>query len=155
MPMSRAFDARRVLSVTDVARARLFVVRDVVSLPRLVSCAAPLVGGPFVSTTLCANPPGPCIVFDRALHLECWVWISRTCAGAAPATIDLLQQRVARAKSESQGARWHLISRAEFSKRAAWTRNQCRRSSELVAVVTAGEMAMWSCQRTNDVTHNR
>ena len=55
--MSRAFDTRRALRVTDILRARLFVVRDVVSPPRLVSFVASLVGGPVISTTL-VYPPG-------------------------------------------------------------------------------------------------
>ena len=61
-PMGRVFDTRRALRVTDILRARLFVVRDVVSPPRFVSFVASLVGGSVVSTTLFADATGPVAV---------------------------------------------------------------------------------------------
>ena len=65
------------------------------------------------------------------------MWISPTCARAAPQTIDLLKKHVARAKCEAQGTRWHLISQAEFSERVARARQSRKRQETLVALVTA------------------
>ena len=127
------------------------MVRDVVAPPRSVSFVASAVGASVVSTNITSRYP-------RACHCL------QSCAASDTLGVDLsnlrrpvylLKQRVARAKSESQGGRWHLISRAEFSKRADRARNQRRRSSELVDLVTIGEMAMGSFQRTNDVARSR
>ena len=103
-----------------------------------------MIGGLLVSTTLFADAPGLALVYDRALRLERWVWITPACSKASPRPTEVLKQLVARAKRESQGARarWHLINQAEFAERAARVRarNENRGTSELVALVSAGEV---------------
>ena len=115
-------------------------VRDVAPPPLLVSCVASLIGGLLVSTTLFAYPPGPALVYDRALRLERRVWISPVSGKALLRTTEVLKQLMARAGRESHGTRWHLINQAELSERAARARHQKRGTSEPVASVTAGEV---------------
>jgi hypothetical protein len=136
-PLQRALRMRRMLRVTELSRARVFVVKDVAAPPRLVGFAASLVGGIIVSTTYCVTPPGPVLRYDRALRLNRRVWISEGVQDASPTSVNLVQKSVVAAKSDMQGTRWHVIDRADFSQRAE--RAGHRRNSELVALVTSAE----------------
>ena len=104
-----------------------------------------------VSTSLFADPPGPALVYDRALRLERKVLLSPACSRASPRTTEVLKQLVARAGGGPQGARarWRLINQAEFAERAARARarNQNRGTSELVALVSTGEVLPAEQQR--------
>ena len=133
-PLQRALRMRQVLRETDFSRARVFVVQDVASPPRLVGLAASLVGGLVVSTACFVNPPGPALRYNRALRLLRRVWISDGVCAASPLATKLIKQAVATAKLDLRGTRWQLISREEFSRRAG-------RGNiiELVALVTPEE----------------
>jgi hypothetical protein len=133
-PLQRALRMRQVLRETDFSRARVFVVQDVASPPRLVGLAASLVGGLVVSTAYFVNPPGPALRYNRALRLLRRVWISEGVCAASPLATKLIKQAVATAKLDLRGTRWQLISREEFSRRAG-------RGNiiELVALVTPEE----------------
>ena len=138
--MRRAFINRRAIRATHASQAQVFVVRGVAAPPRLVSFVASLIGGLLVSTTLFADPPGPALVYDRALRLERWMWITPACSRASPKTTEVLQLLVARSGPQGARARWHLINQAEFAERAARARAQKRGTSELVTLVSTGEV---------------
>jgi hypothetical protein len=134
VPLQRALRMRHVLRETEFSRARVFVVKDVASPPRLVGLAASLVGGLVVSTAYFVNPPGPALRYNRALRLLRRVWISDGVWEASPLAAKLIKQSVQTAKLDLRGTRWQLIDRAEFSRRAG--RGS---AAELVALVTPAE----------------
>jgi len=134
VPLQRALRMRQVLRETEFSRARVFVVADVASPPRLVGLAASLVGGLLVSTAYFVNPPGPALRYNRALRLLRRVWISDGVCEASPLAIKLIKQAVETAKLDLRGTRWQFIDRAEFSRRAGKGN-----PTELVALVTAAD----------------
>ena len=70
------------------------------------------------------------------------ILISTYCARASPRTTEVFKQHVARAKSESQGARWHLISQAEFLFPRRRAPNLNRGSAEFVVLVPIGDIGV-------------
>ena len=113
VPLQRALRMRQALRETYFSRARVFVVLDVASPPRLLGLAAPLVGGLVVSTAYFVNPPGPALRYNRALRLLRWVGISERVCAAWPLATQLIKQVVATGKLDLRGTRWQLIKREE------------------------------------------